>query len=251
MLYSPVGSQLSVVFALILSNISILIYSFDMNQYRIQSNHYNSKAKLTSNLHKIKCNIFCSEESIDNYKGISANSNNDIDEIRNNELQKYLKRNKRRNEMPLSQKWYKNKQQHLSKNQKRALNTLWQIYGIHLNYKSFIHEKINNNNNYPIILDIGFGSGNSTYNMAKNPINKEKIIIGCEIHKAGIANLLLTINNTFIEENNKINNIRIIRCDVTLLFENYIIDDYINEICVYFPDPWPNYERDGVLKLII
>jgi hypothetical protein len=43
-------------------------------------------------------------------------------------------RHKKRNEMPLSQRWYKARQQHLSKAQKLILRSLWSSYGITLHY---------------------------------------------------------------------------------------------------------------------
>ena len=47
-------------------------------------------------------------------------------------------RHKKRNEMPLSQRWYKARQQHLSKAQKQILRNLWPFYGITLHYGEFI-----------------------------------------------------------------------------------------------------------------
>jgi hypothetical protein len=55
-------------------------------------------------------------------------------EARTLELQKRANRNKRRNEMPLSQAWYKARQAHISPNQKRALTSLWPVYGVDLKF---------------------------------------------------------------------------------------------------------------------
>lgn len=72
---------------------------------------------------------------------------------------------------PFSQKWYKAKQQHISKAQKQAIRDFWPYYGIDLVY----NETINMIGIFPseklkLVLDIGFGTGESLVQMAKqNP----------------------------------------------------------------------------------
>jgi len=171
---------------------------------------------------------------------------------------------KRRNEMPLSQRWYKARQQHISKSQKKALRELWPIYGIDLKFNKTIDIHLNDffnkrNTSTYIVLDIGFGNGESTCGMAGMSTNTDKLFIGCEIYRAGLANALLTITAPLAHHHNEtehcisaaaIDNIRLIRADVTILFESHLSENSLNEICVFFPDPWPNSERDLQRRVI-
>ena len=141
---------------------------------------------------------------------------NENDTERKYILEKYQKRTKRRSEMPLSQKWYKAKQRHMTKNQKRALHSLWPVFGIDLKYNTTLKlsdylEPQFSDKNY-VTLDIGFGRGESLYFMAsqgneyskfRNDFEREggsggtgdsggsggselqHLFLGCEIHKSG------------------------------------------------------------------
>jgi tRNA (guanine-N7-)-methyltransferase len=132
--------------------------------------------------------------------------------------------------MPLSQRWYKAKQQHVSKHQKRSLHDLWPIYGIDLKYNQTLSL-----DEGEVCLDIGFGSGDSLlFSAMQHP---ERQHIGCEIHRAGIAQALFSLHN------NSNTNTKIIRADVSLLMK-HITDGALSEITVFFPDPWPNHDRD-------
>jgi tRNA (guanine-N7-)-methyltransferase len=79
--------------------------------------------------------------------------------------------------------------------------------------------------------------------------SSEKVqYIGCEIHKASIASTLKTFEMHC--ENNKIdgiNNVLLLRVDVGLLLlnNNYLPDECLDEVCVYFPDPWPATRDEG------
>jgi tRNA (guanine-N7-)-methyltransferase len=149
--------------------------------------------------------------------------------------------------MPRSQKWFKAMQQHVSPNQKRIFNEYWPMYGINLKYGTKIvpHElfpNISASLTTPVCLDIGFGTGDSIIGMSQQ--NKDKIYLGCEIHRAGISIALGNITTLGIE------NVKLIRADVTMLLETYLTDRCLDEVCIFFPDPWVNYERDGGRRVV-
>mmetsp|Transcript_1582 Transcript_1582/g.1719 ORF Transcript_1582/g.1719 Transcript_1582/m.1719 type:complete len:269 (-) Transcript_1582:5-811(-) len=149
--------------------------------------------------------------------------------------------------MPKSQKWYKEKQQHVSPNQKRIYNEYWPIYGVNLKYGNNVvpqqlFPNITVSDLTPVCLDIGFGLGDSIIGMSQQ--NKEKIYLGCEIHKAGICSVLGNISSLGID------NVRVIKADVTLLLGTYLKDRCLDEVCIFFPDPWPNIERDGERRVV-
>jgi len=99
----------------------------------------------------------------------------------------------------------------------------------------FSEEKINFNevfgNSGKIIIEIGFGSGSATAEIAQ--ANPEKNYLGLEVHKPGIGRLLQEI------ENRNLSNIRIIDYDAVHVIQKMISVSSVDAFHVFFPDPWP------------
>lgn len=171
-----------------------------------------------------------------------------IVDVRETEWMKRQRKEKICKSMPRSQKWFKAKQQHISPHQKRIYNEHWPTYGINLKYGSELipHKEFSgmslSSASTSVVLDIGFGTGDSIIAMSQE--NKDKIYLGCEIHRAGMSTVLGNISSLGIE------NIRLIKADVTLLLEVYLTDRCLDEVCIFFPDPWPNMERDGGRRVV-
>lgn len=81
-----------------------------------------------------------------------------------------------------------------------------------------------------IVLDIGYGMGETTARMAA--ANPDLFIFAIDIHRPGAGALLREI------EANTMTNVRLLDGDVTDLLP-FIADESLDEIRVYFPDPWP------------
>ena len=114
--------------------------------------------------------------------------------------------------------------------QKRALRDYSEFFCIPFSNKELPPEKIFGNSN-PIVLDIGFGMGDEIIDFSiKNPT---KNVLGIEMYKPAIGNLLKNI----YEKN--IKNIKIIEYDAYCVLNYMIPDESIDEIHIYFPDPWP------------
>ena len=80
------------------------------------------------------------------------------------------------------------------------------------------------------VLEIGFGNGGSLAQMAKaNPQNN---YLGIEVHRPGVGNLLLQI------EQDNISNIRVICADAVEVLEQMIPDASLYRVQLFFPDPW-------------
>jgi tRNA (guanine-N7-)-methyltransferase len=164
----------------------------------------------------------------------------------------WMKKQERTRSMPLSQKWYKNKQRHMSPNQKRVYNDLWPTYGIDLKYNVAIDpcnlmniDGLNsegNDDEVYTVLDIGFGTGDSITGLAQQ--HPERLYLGCEIHRASIAVMLQKAGEMGL------GNVRVIRSDVGPFLSQNLVDKSINEVCIFFPDPWPNEERDGERRVV-
>lgn len=108
--------------------------------------------------------------------------------------------------------------------QEKALRDLWALYGLDPT-QGLIEIKS------PIILEIGFGMGQSLATQAK--AHPENHYIGIEVHKPGVGSLLSQI------QKEDIRNIRIFCCDAIDVLKNNIADHSLDKVQVFFPDPWP------------
>ncbi|WP_145652501.1 tRNA (guanosine(46)-N7)-methyltransferase TrmB [Pseudoduganella lurida] len=82
----------------------------------------------------------------------------------------------------------------------------------------------------PVILEIGFGMGQTTAHIAK--LMPEKDFIGVEVHTPGVGSLLKLIG----EEG--LSNLRVIQHDAVEVLNNMIPDGSLAGLHIYFPDPW-------------
>jgi tRNA (guanine-N7-)-methyltransferase len=96
--------------------------------------------------------------------------------------------------------------------------------------KNFIDfEKAFGNSN-EVTLEIGFGSGLATAEIAE--ANPDKNYLGVEVHKPGIGRLLQEIKKR------NLLNIRIIEYDAIHVVLKMIPKNSLNAIHIFFPDPW-------------
>ena len=82
-----------------------------------------------------------------------------------------------------------------------------------------------------VVLEIGFGMGETTAAIAK--ANPDWNILGAEVYRAGVGSLLARI------EQQGLSNIRIIEHDVVEVLCNMIKPESLDAVHIYFPDPWP------------
>jgi len=93
-------------------------------------------------------------------------------------------------------------------------------------------------NNNKCILDIGFGDGKLLISLAKK--FPELNFIGLEVYESGIGNILKQISKENLE------NIKISCADAIIFLRNYVENNSLYGISLFFPDPWPkkkHYKR--------
>ncbi|WP_374726647.1 tRNA (guanosine(46)-N7)-methyltransferase TrmB [Nocardia kruczakiae] len=83
----------------------------------------------------------------------------------------------------------------------------------------------------PLIIEIGCGTGTATAAMAQ--AEPQFDLIGIEVYKPGLAQLVQRIEREGIE------NIRLLRGDAVDVLEHMIAKDSLAGVRVFFPDPWP------------
>lgn len=82
-----------------------------------------------------------------------------------------------------------------------------------------------------IILEIGFGMGRATAEIAEK--SPEKAFLGVEVHAAGVGKLLSEI------ERLGLTNVRIVQADAVEVLASMIPDESLSGVHIFFPDPWP------------
>lgn len=113
--------------------------------------------------------------------------------------------------------------------QLRAFETLWPVYGIEPSGDILDMESLFGRS-APLTLEIGFGNGASLAEMALAA--PERNFIGIEVHRPGVGNLLQALSR------DKITNLRILCADAVDVLENSFSPATINQIQIFFPDPW-------------
>ena len=86
-------------------------------------------------------------------------------------------------------------------------------------------------NDNPVVIEIGFGMGDTTARIARE--NPNINYLGIEVFLYGFSKLLATIANEGLT------NLRIMRYDAVQVLEDMIADGSVSGFHIFFPDPWP------------
>lgn len=118
----------------------------------------------------------------------------------------------------------------LTPSQQKALDEFWPAFGIH-----YTSQTLQLDGQYvqpaPVILEIGFGNGDTLVQQAVE--NPKKNFLGIEVHYPGIGHCLLKANDAGIC------NLRLINHDAIEVLMHQIEPDALARVNLYFPDPWP------------
>ncbi len=117
----------------------------------------------------------------------------------------------------------------ITSGQKAAFDSYWPTYGLSL-YKGAIDLETVFGRQAPLVLEIGFGMGDSLLEMAKNEPDKD--FIGIEVHPPGVGKLINEAGKAGVK------NLRVYMADAMDVLEDCIADASIDRLQLYFPDPW-------------
>jgi tRNA (guanine-N7-)-methyltransferase len=125
------------------------------------------------------------------------------------------------------------RQGRITQGQQLALDNHWNCYGLdpESNYDfSQVFGRV-----APLIIEIGFGTGDSLAKTAA--ANPENDYIGIEVHKPGVGHLMLLLDQQGLP------NVRIYCHDAIDIIENKISDNSLAGVHLFFPDPWPKQKH--------
>jgi tRNA (guanine-N7-)-methyltransferase len=118
----------------------------------------------------------------------------------------------------------------ITRAQRRALDELWPQWGLPFT-PAPLDLGVVYGHSAPRVLEIGFGDGATLIELAASRPDAD--FLGVEVHPPGIGHLLLGI------EARGLSNIRVIRHDAVEVIEHQIPPASLDEVLLYFPDPWP------------
>ena len=117
----------------------------------------------------------------------------------------------------------------MTEGQKRAYDLHWPSKGLELKNGAIAMSDVFGRD-APVVLEIGFGMGDSLAQMAV--AEPEKDFIGVEVHSPGVGRLMHLIDESGIE------NLRAYCDDAVEVLEQCIADNSLSRVQIYFPDPW-------------
>ncbi|MFL0797780.1 MAG: tRNA (guanosine(46)-N7)-methyltransferase TrmB [Cellvibrionaceae bacterium] len=82
----------------------------------------------------------------------------------------------------------------------------------------------------PVVLELGFGMGDSLLQMAKDEADKS--FIGIEVHPPGVGRIINSAGMDGVE------NLRVYMADAVDVLEDCIANESLDRFQLYFPDPW-------------
>lgn len=113
--------------------------------------------------------------------------------------------------------------------QQRAFEELWPRFGVDYQGQPRDFDAVFGRT-APRVLEIGFGNGEALRHAAQHDTDRD--LIGIEVHAPGVGRLL----NALAADDAR--HVRLYHHDAVEVLEHEIADGALDEIRIYFPDPW-------------
>jgi tRNA (guanine-N7-)-methyltransferase len=113
--------------------------------------------------------------------------------------------------------------------QEKAFNHSWPSYGLSL-YDGLIDPQTTFGRKAPLVIEVGFGMGDSLLEMACDEPDKD--FIGIEVHPPGVGRLI----NEAHKRN--LSNLKVYMADANDVLNDCIPSNCAERFQLYFPDPW-------------
>lgn len=132
-------------------------------------------------------------------------------------------------EHPRTIKSYVVRSGRMTPGQEKAFAESWSRYGVEANGQILDFEQLFGRQ-APVILEIGFGMGDSLIEMASR--YPENNYLGIEVHKPGVGRLLGNISERALT------NLMVMQFDAVEVLKKQIPDAALSAVYLFFPDPW-------------
>jgi tRNA (guanine-N7-)-methyltransferase len=120
--------------------------------------------------------------------------------------------------------------------QQRAIEELWPEFGVDFDGSPLGLDAVFGRQ-APRIVEIGFGNGENLLALAER--HPDHDVLGIEVHGAGVGRVLAGMRERGLT------NIRIVRHDAVEVFHSGLAAGSLDEVLIFFPDPWPKTRHRG------
>jgi tRNA (guanine-N7-)-methyltransferase len=117
----------------------------------------------------------------------------------------------------------------MTEGQRRAFDNYWGECGLSL-FDGAINPAEVFDREAPLVLEIGFGMGDSLLQMAE--AEPDKNFIGIEVHPPGVGRLINNAGKAGLK------NLKVYMADAIDVLNDCIADGSLDRFQLYFPDPW-------------
>ena len=118
----------------------------------------------------------------------------------------------------------------MTEGQRQALSRHWPAYGLEV-ADGLLSTRQAFGRQAPVVLEIGFGMGDSLLQMAEQRPDTD--FIGVEVHPPGVGRLLMGCADRGLT------NLRVYQHDAVEVVARCIPEVSLAGVQIYFPDPWP------------
>ena len=131
---------------------------------------------------------------------------------------------------PITNRSYRLRGVRITPAQQEARDNLWAKFGVEFQ-ESQIDLQTLFPKSQPIVMEIGYGMGEATWQIAK--ADPSTNYLGVEVHMPGVGKLMARLDEY------ELTNVRLIERDVFEVFYYMVKDQSLDGVHLFFPDPWP------------
>lgn len=117
----------------------------------------------------------------------------------------------------------------MTEGQRAAFDEWWPTYGLSV-ADGPLNSEVLFGNNQPLVMEVGFGMGDSLLAMAA--AEPDVNFIGVEVHSPGVGRLICSAGRA------QLSNLRVYMADANDVLRDCIADVSLSRFQLYFPDPW-------------
>jgi tRNA (guanine-N7-)-methyltransferase len=131
---------------------------------------------------------------------------------------------------PITNRSYRLRGVRITPAQQEARDNLWAKFGVEFQESQIDLESLFPKSQ-PIVMEVGYGMGEATWQIAK--ANPNLNYLGVEVHMPGVGKLMARLDEY------ELTNVRLIERDVFEVLYYMVKDSSLDGVHLFFPDPWP------------
>jgi len=131
---------------------------------------------------------------------------------------------------PITNRSYRLRGVRITPAQQEARDNLWAKFGVEFQDSQIDLESLFPKSQ-PIVMEVGYGMGEATWQIAK--ANPNLNYLGVEVHMPGVGKLMARLDEY------ELTNVRLIERDVFEALYYMVKDSSLDGVHLFFPDPWP------------